>query len=94
MKKPDFASNRRKIALLLILTATACGTSQKPIQTTAGVPEGIDPISYAYGTDEEPCEDLDGKPLPDPDNSCDSKATVREIIKLNAKIRAAKSADQ
>jgi hypothetical protein len=31
-----------------------------------------------------------GDPLPDPDNTCDSDATVKEIIRTNAKIEAAR----
>jgi hypothetical protein len=50
----------------------------------------IKPIPYYYGTPDFPCEDEMGDPLPDPDNTCDSDATVKEIIRTNAKIEAAR----
>lgn len=85
---------RLKIVLLATLITAACANSRETIPTTPGVLNGLDPIPYYYGDrfGSAPCEDAAGRPLPDPDNSCDTPETVKRIIVLNAKIRAGQAA--
>ena len=72
-------SGMLKIGLPVILMSAAYASSQKPIQTTVLECNELRQASYAW--DEERC-------ATDPENVCDSKDTVEQLLILNAQIRA------
>ena len=78
--------------LLSASIVSSCASSPNVTPTIGAALRDIRPLPYYYGTPEFPCEDEQGNALPDPDNTCDSSTTVKEIIRFNAKIEAARKA--
>ena len=89
LKKPWI---KLTVTLLSASTLNNCASSPSATPSIEAALREIRPLPYYYGTPAAPCEDDAGKALPDPENTCDSDATVREIIRMNAKIEAARKA--
>lgn len=70
---------RGKLAVIaLMLLVTSCASAGPPIKTIASECGELKEISYAY--DRELC-------TADPENTCDSEETVKEIEAHNAYVR-------
>lgn len=89
LKKPWI---KLTVTLLSASTLSNCASSPSATPSIEAALREIKPLPYYYGTPDFPCEDEIGNALPDPENTCDSSTTVKEIIRMNAKIEAARKA--